>query len=58
MLLEIGLGILALVALLLLVAATRPSTFRIERSTVIAAPTDVIFALLADFRQWVKWSPF
>lgn len=39
-------------------AATRPDTFRIERSIRIAAPPEKIFALIGDFKNWVAWSPW
>lgn len=39
-------------------AATRPDTFRIERSIRIAAPPEKIFALIGDFRNWEAWSPW
>ena len=50
--------ILAAVAVLLAVVATRPDQFRIERSTTIAAPPEVIFPLVSDFHQWARWSPW
>lgn len=34
------------------------STFRISRSTTISAPPERIHALLDDFREWQKWSPW
>jgi uncharacterized protein YndB with AHSA1/START domain len=43
---------------LLLVAATRPDSFRIERSTVIQAPPAAIFALINDLHRWEAWSPW
>lgn len=51
-------GVGAVVALLLLVVVTRPSTFHIERSTTIAAPPDAAFAQVNDFRAWNAWSPY
>jgi carbon monoxide dehydrogenase subunit G len=30
----------------------------LERSTTVAAPPDVVMALLEDFHEWVKWSPW
>ena len=39
-------------------AATRPDHFRLERSTLIAAPPERIQPLIADFRQWPRWSPW
>jgi uncharacterized protein YndB with AHSA1/START domain len=47
----------ALVALLIY-AATRPDAFRVERSAVIQAPPEKVFALIDDFRRWTAWSPW
>jgi hypothetical protein len=46
------------IAALLAVASTRPPTFRIERSTRIAAPMLQVAELIDDFREWKKWSPW
>lgn len=50
--------VLLLVAGLLIYAATKPDTFRIERSITIKAPSAKVFALLNDFHQWEAWSPW
>lgn len=47
----------ALVALLAY-ASTRPDSFRIERSIIVRATPDTLFALIQDFRQWQAWSPW
>jgi hypothetical protein len=39
-------------------ALTWPDHFRLERSTVIAAPPETIRPLIADFRAWRDWSPW
>lgn len=39
-------------------AASRPDTFRIERSTHIAAQPEQVFGLINDFHQWERWSPW
>ena len=39
-------------------AASRPNTFRIERTIAIAAPPEKIFALINDFHNWAAWSPW
>lgn len=58
MLTKILLGVaVALVALIGFIA-TRPSTFKIERSTTVSAPADVVYALVADFHKVRTWSPF
>jgi uncharacterized protein YndB with AHSA1/START domain len=49
--------VIALVAILV-IASTKPDTFRVERSAVIKAPPENIFALINDFQQWRSWSPW
>lgn len=48
----------ALIGLLLVYAATRPDSFRIERSAHIQAPPEKVFAAINDFRRWAAWSPW
>ncbi len=48
----------AVVAVILVLATTKPNTFRIERSATIKAPPEKVFPLLNDFRQWAGWSPW
>ena len=50
--------VLALVAGVLVYAATLPDQFRIERSTLISAAPEKIFPHLVNFRQWTAWSPW
>jgi hypothetical protein len=50
--------IAVLVGGLLLYAATRPDTFRVERHIVVNRPAADIFPLLDDFRAWTRWSPW
>lgn len=40
---------------ILVVAATKPSTFLVERSTTIDAPPQRVFSLIDDFHQWPRW---
>ncbi|HXA86105.1 MAG TPA: SRPBCC family protein [Candidatus Dormibacteraeota bacterium] len=47
----------ALIVAVLIFAATKPNTFRIERSIAINAPPDKIFALIDDLRAWGSWEP-
>jgi uncharacterized protein YndB with AHSA1/START domain len=44
--------------LVLLLAAFRPDSFRIERSLVIKAPPEKIYPHLTDFKAWMAWSPW
>lgn len=46
------------VAGVLIAAATKPDTFRVERRASIAAPPERIFALINDFKRWTEWSPW
>ena len=46
------------VAALLTVIATRPENFKVERSSIVAAPPGVAFAEVSDFHNWSKWSPW
>jgi len=54
----IAIVVVSLVAALLIFAATRPDTFRVERSISIEAPSEKIFAILNDFHLSQSWSPF
>jgi Polyketide cyclase / dehydrase and lipid transport len=53
------LGFIALAFVtLLLVAAARPSTYKVERSTIIAASPDIVYNNIANLHNWEKWSPW
>jgi hypothetical protein len=52
------LAIVAIIALLILFIASRPSEFRTTRSAKIAAPPSVVFPHVNDFRSWDAWSPW
>jgi hypothetical protein len=58
MLKKVLVGLVIVVAFLFAFVASRPSSFVVERSAVIAAPPAVVFARLADFGQWSAWSPW
>src|SRR6202158_6037537 len=45
-------------AIVLILAATKPDTFRVQRATTVKAPPERIFSLINDFRQWGTWSPY
>jgi len=48
---------LAVVAVLIM-AATKPDSFSVQRAAVINAPAERVFPLIADFHEWRKWSPW
>jgi uncharacterized protein YndB with AHSA1/START domain len=50
--------IAVLIAALFTFIASRPNTFRVERSVHINASAERIFPLINDFQEWPKWSPY
>jgi len=51
-------GLVLLILAFLIYVATRPDTFRVERSAHIEALPEKIFPLIDSFHQWEKWSPW
>jgi hypothetical protein len=58
MLQKLLIALAALIVLLVAYVATRPDTFRVERTTRIAAPPDVVFGEVNDLQRWREWSPW
>lgn len=57
------LGIILIVFLFILVGlglliTRQPDEFRVERSLLIQAPAERVFAQIEDFHQWHQWSPW
>jgi hypothetical protein len=53
------LGVIAAIILIVLIlAAMKPNVFTLTRRTRINAPPEKVAALILDFREWTKWSPF
>jgi uncharacterized protein YndB with AHSA1/START domain len=50
--------LLAVIAAILIYAATRPDDFEVRRETDISAPSSKVFPMINDFGQWPKWSPW
>lgn len=46
------------VAILVVVVATRPSTYHVERSVQIDAPVATVFGMVHDLKTWGAWSPW
>ena len=55
---NILIGLALIIAILVCVIGLQPSTYRVERSTTIAAPSSVVFAQVNDFHKWQAWSPW
>jgi hypothetical protein len=47
-----------LAAVFALVVSSRPSEFRVTRSTAIAAPPAAVFGQVNDLHRWEAWSPW
>jgi carbon monoxide dehydrogenase subunit G len=46
------------IAVVLILAATKPDSFSVRREITVKAPAEKIFPLINDFHQWVAWSPY
>lgn len=54
----IAVAVVALLAIILIYAVTKPDLFHVERAIDIQAPPEKIFGLINDFRQWDAWTPY
>jgi len=55
---RIAIAIVVLIAGVLLYASTRPDNYHVERSVLIKAAPDKIFAYINDFHRWDEWTPY
>jgi len=55
---KILIGVVAVIAVILIAAAFQPDDYRVTRNTAIAAEPAKVFALVDDFHEWTKWSPW
>jgi uncharacterized protein YndB with AHSA1/START domain len=55
---NILIAIVVLVAAFVIVVATRPAEFHIERSIALVAPPASVFAQVNDLHAWAGWSPW
>jgi hypothetical protein len=53
-----GLAFVALVVVVLALAATRPDSFRVQRSASIKAAPEKIFPHINDLKSFNAWNPF
>jgi hypothetical protein len=58
MLIKIITSLAVLIGILLVVVATRPADFRVERRASIAAAPAVLFAQVNDHHKFTVWNPF
>jgi hypothetical protein len=50
--------LLALIAIVLGLAATKPDSFQVQRSASMQAPPEKVVGLIDDFHNWGSWSPW
>lgn len=55
---KILLGLVAVIAIILVVASFQSDDMNISRSATIKAPPEAVFKIVNDFRQWEAWSPW
>lgn len=58
MLKKVVLAVVVVVVGFVAVVATRPNTYRVERSLTMAAPAELPFGLVNSFGNWRHWSPW
>jgi hypothetical protein len=54
----IGVVVVVAIAGILLYAATKPDSFRVQRVVLINAPSDKVFPMINDIKAWTVWSPY
>jgi uncharacterized protein YndB with AHSA1/START domain len=54
----VAVGLLCVVVAVLVLAAFRSDTFRVQRTATIAATPERLFSYLNDLHQWSAWSPY
>jgi hypothetical protein len=54
----IGAIVVVVIAGILIHAATRPDSFRVQRVVLIDAPPDKVYPLINDLKAWPAWSPY
>lgn len=47
-----------IIALIVIVGFLLPTTYHVERTRVVAAPPEALYAVVNDFKQWPKWDPW
>jgi hypothetical protein len=55
---KIVIALVVVAAAFVIVVATRPAEFHIERSIAVLAPPASAFAQVNDFHAWAAWSPW
>jgi Polyketide cyclase / dehydrase and lipid transport. len=54
----VGAIVIVAVAAILIYAATKPDSFRVERTATMNAPAEKIFPYIEGLKRWIEWSPY
>ena len=54
----VAIVVVLLIAGVLVFAAFRPDSFRVQRSASIKAPPERIYPFINDLKLWSAWSPY
>jgi hypothetical protein len=54
----LGIGLVAIIVLVLVIAAFLPATYAVTRTAEINSPADSLYKIVSDFRQFEAWSPW
>lgn len=54
----VGAVVVLAVAAILIYAATKPDSFRVQRSATMNAPAEKIFPYIEGLKRWAEWSPY
>src|SRR5580692_5862569 len=57
MIVKVMIGFAVLLSTILVLAASKPKTFRIQRSVSIDAPPEKVFTLIDNLGTWRRWAP-
>src|SRR5436853_5600920 len=57
-LIYVAIALAVVIGALLVYAATKPDSFRVQRTKEINAPADRIFPLIANLKSMNTWNPF
>ena len=55
---KVGIGIVALLIVVVIISVFLPITYHVERSTVINTSADVIFEEVNELKNWPHWAPW
>lgn len=55
---KIFISLVIVILIFVVVVATRPNEFRVERKASIPTPTTIVFAQVNDLHKWQAWSPW